>query len=188
MPIDYAGSANWPSNIQIPADADPADGESVRLPLRQLANRTVYLRRDKTYAGIYVDSAIAVGVAIGAYTPIGPLLGATAASDDFFRPSLDWSSLRAPRAADYLVEARVTASGNPACNYMVSLWSSESGHLPFSAVLLGAPGVDSVAIGAILSLVEGERINMQVSPMPTGPVGAHDLIVSAGSVLYMRRL
>src|SRR5690606_2092300 len=146
MPIDYAGSANWPSNIQIPADADPADGESVRLPLRQLANRTAFLRHDKSYGGIFVDAAINVSVAIGAYTTIGPLLGATAVSDDFTRPSLDWDSLRAPRAGDYLVEARVTAAGDPACNYMVSLWSSESGHLPFSAVLLGAPGVDSVAI------------------------------------------
>lgn len=188
MPIDYAGTWTWPNNIQIPADADPADGESVRVPLRQLANRTVYLRRDKTYAGIYVDSDIAVGVAVGALSAIGPLLGATVASDDFFRPSLDWNSLRAPRAADYLVEARVTAAGRPGTNYMVSLWTSEVGLTPFAAVLSGDAGLDSVAIGTILSLAEGERVNLQVSPMPSGPVEAHDLIVRAGSILYMRRL
>lgn len=43
MPIDYPGSDAFPVNVQIPADADPADGESVRLPLRQLADRTVHL-------------------------------------------------------------------------------------------------------------------------------------------------
>lgn len=43
MPIDYPGSDDYPSNIVIPADADPADGESVRVPMRQLADRTTWL-------------------------------------------------------------------------------------------------------------------------------------------------
>lgn len=43
MPIDYPGVVTYPANVQIPADADPADGESVRLPMRQLADRTAFL-------------------------------------------------------------------------------------------------------------------------------------------------
>lgn len=46
MPINYPGSDDWHFDIQIPADADPADGESVRVPMRQLADRTQFLLRN----------------------------------------------------------------------------------------------------------------------------------------------
>lgn len=57
MPIDVPGADTFPANVQVPADADPADGASVRTPLGQLADRTRYLKSEIDRVAGYVGGA-----------------------------------------------------------------------------------------------------------------------------------